>query len=192
MGRNKLLLEVGGRTILDRVLDALRASVVDEIVVVLGHDPQAIRPLVEAQGAKTVLNTEYEKGMTSSFQAGLIATTAEAIFLVLGDQLGVDSDLIREMVSSTSFDAEIALRIDEHQRVAFYDTNNDGSFDLILVDYEGDSKADITFRLENDAWRVDAETQQEWLQIHHLEYLRGMVNRLDHDNALKKVRALLG
>ena len=105
---------------------------------------------------------------------------------------GVDSDLIREMVSSTSFDAEIALRIDEHQRVAFYDTNNDGSFDLILVDYEGDSKADISFRLENDAWRVDAETQQEWLQIHHLEYLRGMVNRLDHDNALKKVRALLG
>jgi len=98
MGRNKLLLEVGGRRILDRVLDALRASVVDEIVVVLGHDPQAIRPLVEDQGVKTVLNTEYEKGMTSSFQAGLIATTAEAIFLVLGDQLGVDSKLIDGMV----------------------------------------------------------------------------------------------
>lgn len=99
MGRNKLLLEVGGRTILDRSLDALEESSVDEVFVVVGHDPEAIEAMAEAHGFETVLNAEYERGMTSSFQAGLRATTANSAFLVLGDQLGLDPTLIDEMAS---------------------------------------------------------------------------------------------
>lgn len=97
MGRNKLLLEVGGRTILDRILDAMKASAVDEVFVVLGHDPGSIRPIAEAHGVSTVLNPEHEKGMTSSFQAGLREVTADAAFLVLGDQLGLEPALLDEM-----------------------------------------------------------------------------------------------
>lgn len=106
MGSNKLLLVVGGRTILDRVLDALEASVVDEIVVVLGHDPEAIEAIVEAHGVNPVLNIKYEKGMTSSFQAGLRETAAESAFLVLGDQLGLDPALLDVMMELMASDPE--------------------------------------------------------------------------------------
>lgn len=104
MGRNKLLLEVGGQTILDRILDAIEASAVDEAIVVLGHEPEAVRPIVDDHGASAVLNPEHEKGMTSSFQTGLRGITADAAFLVLGDQLGLDPALLDEMAELMASD----------------------------------------------------------------------------------------
>lgn len=99
MGRNKLLLEVEGRTILDRLLDALDDSAVDEVYVVLGHRPEELLPLVEGHKAEAVINPDYEEGMTSSFKAGLKRVTADATFLVLGDQLGLEAELLGSMVA---------------------------------------------------------------------------------------------
>jgi molybdenum cofactor cytidylyltransferase len=104
MGRNKLLLDVGGRTILDRILDAIEASVLDEAIVVLGHEPEAVWPIADAHGVSAMLNPEHEKGMTSSFQAGLRRVTADAAFLVLGDQLGLDPALLDEMAELMTSD----------------------------------------------------------------------------------------
>ncbi len=109
MGRNKLLLEVGGRTILDRILDAIEASTVEEAIVVLGHEPEAVRSIVEAHGVSAVLNPEHEKGMTSSFQAGLRGVTADAAFLVLGDQLGLDSALLDAMAELLESDTDAMI-----------------------------------------------------------------------------------
>jgi S1-C subfamily serine protease len=48
------------------------------------------------------------------------------------------------------FDAEIAL-INEGQRaLVFYDTDNDGHFDLLLVDSKNRGKPDAAYRLDND------------------------------------------
>lgn len=100
MGRNKLLLKVDNMPILDIVLSALNTSpVIGEILVVLGHKPMELLPTVEAQGARPVFNPEYEEGMTSSFKAGMRQVSAEAVFLVLGDQLGLDSELLDRMVT---------------------------------------------------------------------------------------------
>jgi molybdenum cofactor cytidylyltransferase len=100
MGRNKLLLKVDNMPILDIVLSALnRSPVIGEIFVVLGHKPMELLPTVEARGTQPVFNPEYEEGMTSSFKAGLRQVSAEASFLVLGDQLGMDSELLDRMVA---------------------------------------------------------------------------------------------
>ena len=100
MGTNKQLLEVGGRTILDRLLDALDASTVEEVFVVLGHRPEELRPTVEAHRAEAVLNPDYEEGMTSSFKAGLRMVSADAVFLILGDQLGLSVGLLERMIET--------------------------------------------------------------------------------------------
>lgn len=97
MGRNKLLLKVAGRTILDRLLDAIEASTVEEIVVVLGYKPEEIKPIVNAHGALTILNIEHEKGMTSSFKTGLRTVKSDAAFLVLGDQLCFEPAIFDDM-----------------------------------------------------------------------------------------------
>lgn len=151
MGRNKLLLEVEGRTILDRILDAIKASAVDEAVVVLGHDPGSIRPIVKALGVSTVLNPEYEKGMTSSFQAGLREVTVDAAFLVLGDQLGLEPALLDEMVEIMVSDpgALIISPVYDGRRghpVLF----RRSLFHEILSLGEGETMKDIALRHEED------------------------------------------
>ncbi len=98
MGVNKLLLEVGGVKVLDRLLDTLTQAV-DHIVVVTGNNPDPIAAIAVVHGVLVVHNPEHEKGMFTSFQAGLnLVRNSDAVFLVLGDQLGLKSELLTRMV----------------------------------------------------------------------------------------------
>jgi len=109
MGRNKLLLEVAGRPILSRILDAISASTVEELIVVLGHRPEELERIAEAHGAEVVLNPAYEEGMTSSFRAGLRMVSADAAFLVLGDQIGLEAGLLDRMAAAMEADPEALI-----------------------------------------------------------------------------------
>ncbi len=100
MGRNKLLLKLGGITVLDHVLSSIEASGVDEVFVVLGHRPEDLMPLLVSHAAETVLNPDYEAGMTSSFKAGLSRVSADAVFLCLGDQAVLDPVLMDRMIET--------------------------------------------------------------------------------------------
>jgi choline kinase len=63
---HKCLLPVGGRSLLDRMLDSLAASGVDESVLVVGHCPDQVRRAAgTARGAMRigyVENPDYQKG----------------------------------------------------------------------------------------------------------------------------------
>lgn len=109
MGRNKLLIEFGGRPLLSWVLDAVEASRVDEAIVVLGHKPQELRPIIRAYDVEEVYNPDYELGMTTSFQSGLRRASGDAAFLILGDQLGLKPELLDEMASVMERDSEALL-----------------------------------------------------------------------------------
>jgi molybdenum cofactor cytidylyltransferase len=100
MGENKLLLTVGGRTVLDRLLDALTQAV-NEVVVVTGNNPEPIMAIASAYGVRVAHNPDHEKGMTTSFQVGLrVVSSVDAVFLVLGDQLGLAPELLRRMIAA--------------------------------------------------------------------------------------------
>jgi len=101
MGKNKLLLKLGGKRMIDHVLDALEASKVDEIIVVLGYKPWEVMKVVEPRlnHVRIVVNERYEKGMTSSFKIGLKQVErVDAALLVLGDQLILDPKFITVMI----------------------------------------------------------------------------------------------
>ena len=100
MGRNKLLLKLGGITVLERVLSSIEASTVEEVFVVLGHRPEDLRPIVDAHAAEAVSNPDYEEGMTTSFKAGLSRVSVDAAFLCLGDQAVLDPVLMDRMVDA--------------------------------------------------------------------------------------------
>jgi molybdenum cofactor cytidylyltransferase len=71
MGRPKLSLPLGGRTVLELVVLALRQGGVDETLVVIGpHDP-ALRPLAEAAGALVVCLAEPTPDMRATVEHGL-------------------------------------------------------------------------------------------------------------------------
>ncbi len=117
MGTNKLLLEVGGKRVLDHILSKLSPI---PTIVVLGHRPDDIRGLAEAQGAKTVHNPDYERGMSTSFQAGLgaLPDDTEAVFMVLSDTFGFKRGLLARMVKALdeNVDALIVSPIHDSKR----------------------------------------------------------------------------
>ena len=76
MGRPKATLPLDeGDTFLSRIIRTLHDARVDDVVVVLGHDPDPIlKSLSIVDGAfRVVLNEEYESGQLSSVLAGLRA-----------------------------------------------------------------------------------------------------------------------
>jgi molybdenum cofactor cytidylyltransferase len=76
MGRPKANLALGeGETFLSRIVATLRASDVDDVLVVVGHDKAAILDALSRTGAvaRIVENPNYERGQLSSMIAGLNA-----------------------------------------------------------------------------------------------------------------------
>jgi molybdenum cofactor cytidylyltransferase len=75
MGRAKALLPIGssGETFLSRIVRTLRDADVDDVVVVIGHEPQEIVADIERRGlaVRFALNPEFDKGQLSSLVAGL-------------------------------------------------------------------------------------------------------------------------
>ncbi|MDX1534762.1 MAG: NTP transferase domain-containing protein, partial [Thermoplasmata archaeon] len=88
MGRPKPTLDVGGRLLLERVLNAVQASGAEEIVVVLGSDADRVLQEVPLDGVNVVINERYSEGMSTSIRAGVRALPrgADSSFIVLGDQ----------------------------------------------------------------------------------------------------------
>ena len=73
MGCPKLLIKVGGRTILERVADAALASTLEEIIVVLGRQPDEPARLLAGRQVKLVYNPCCHLGQSTSLAAGIKA-----------------------------------------------------------------------------------------------------------------------
>jgi molybdenum cofactor cytidylyltransferase len=105
MGEAKQLLRLGEHTLLGQVVENVRGSRVDEIVLVLGHAAETIKERIVIQSLKIVINEAYRQGMGTSLRAGLSALHAgvDAALIVLADQPFVRS-------------ATLDLLIDQYQQ----------------------------------------------------------------------------
>lgn len=100
MGRTKLLLKWDQRTIIEKSVDTLLASKIDELIVVLGHQAQAVLRSLGARRLKAVINHQYRMGMSTSIRRGLgeVGPKSEAILIALADQPFVETDLIDHLI----------------------------------------------------------------------------------------------
>jgi molybdenum cofactor cytidylyltransferase len=99
MGRPKQLLPFGGRCLLQHVLDAVAASRLNEIILVLGCQAAAIRAAVRlptGTPTRVVVNPDYAQGQSSSLRVGLQATNSRCVAagILLGDQPQITATLI--------------------------------------------------------------------------------------------------
>lgn len=86
MEDEKLLLKVDGVPMVERVIKAAHASLIDEIILIYRRD--AINTLANQYGIKTVLNPHAGKGQSESVKLGVAHAPSESdgyMFLV-GDQ----------------------------------------------------------------------------------------------------------
>ena len=100
MGRPKQMLAWKGKTLLRHVLENLIHSTVDEIILVLGHEAEAIQKSLTEFQIKIVINPDYQQGMASSLRQGLLAMDpgSEAFLVVLADQPGIDPEIINQII----------------------------------------------------------------------------------------------
>ena len=96
MGRPKQLLQVGGRPLLEGVVASATASRLDDVLVVLGANADAILAVVDLGRARALLNPDHAGGMSTSLRAGLAALGPEVdrAMVVLGDQPAISADML--------------------------------------------------------------------------------------------------
>jgi molybdenum cofactor cytidylyltransferase len=176
MGANKLLLKVGDRRVIEHILFSLKPF---ETIVVLGHRPDDVKEFVEAFGAKTVYNPDYDEGMTSSFRAGLRAldTDVEAVFMALSDTFGFSYGLLEEMKGVLMKDPEALIVSPVHQgRRGHPVLFRKPLFDELLGLGEGETMRDVVNRhesqhryIEADIWcTVDLDTPEDYERVKRL------------------------
>lgn len=100
-GGTKQVVAVRGKPLAQHAIDALAAGGAEEIVVVTGHDADAVeRALRLPPNGRFVRNPEHASGQASSLAAGLhaLAGGSEAAVVLLADQPGVTDAEVRALI----------------------------------------------------------------------------------------------
>ncbi len=102
LGQPKQLVKIGGRPALHIVLANAVAIAGHAVTVVIGANAREISYLLAHSPASSVVNREWEQGLASSLKCGLAAvpSSADAVMVVLGDQIAVTSDDLRRLLAA--------------------------------------------------------------------------------------------
>ena len=138
--RNKLLAEVEGVPIVRRAAESLLNSRVSTVTVVLGHEADRVRAVLEDLSVTFVENPRYEGGQATSVGAGVEAVRdrADAIVFALGDMPFVDPDSVNALIDSYRAglgDAPAAACEGKRGNPALFDAR----YFEALADVEGDT-----------------------------------------------------
>lgn len=101
-GGTKQLEVVDGKPLAQHAIDAAAAAVLDEILVVTGHDAEAVESALTLPAcARFIRNPNYRDGQATSLAAAFhdIAPDSEAAVVLMADQPGITPDVITALVS---------------------------------------------------------------------------------------------
>ena len=102
MGRPKLRLELGGETILHRVIREISKLTFAEIVVVLGSDREVLQETLSGLPVRVAVNPAFERGLGSSLRTGIDALSADidACVIALGDRPLVTAQMYEALIAA--------------------------------------------------------------------------------------------
>jgi molybdenum cofactor cytidylyltransferase len=106
MGTNKLLAEVGGQTVLARVLSAVLVSGARPVIVVTGHEAQAVREEIDrARGGASVdfvHHAGFAQGLGTSLATGIAALGGgvDGALIVLADMPGLRPEHLQRLIAA--------------------------------------------------------------------------------------------
>ncbi|HET6467414.1 MAG TPA: molybdopterin-binding/glycosyltransferase family 2 protein [Geminicoccaceae bacterium] len=100
--RNKLLIEIDGKPMVRRAVEAALAARVQDVIVVTGHQRAEVAALLGGMPVRFVHNPDYEHGLSTSLKAGLDALPpdTDAALVCLGDMPRVTGRLIAKLVAA--------------------------------------------------------------------------------------------
>jgi molybdenum cofactor cytidylyltransferase len=175
MGRQKLLLSIEGKPMIERVADSFK-DVADELVVVLGHRPEKLIPTLEKLGIRWVVNENYREGMVSSFKSGLRELKGcDAVFLALGDQPFIEKEFLLKAIRAWKAGAKIVSPVYEGKKghPVLFDKS---LFGEIFSLQKHEMVRDVIHRHKNEHHLIEA---REWavIDLDTLEAVKLAVDR---------------
>jgi molybdenum cofactor cytidylyltransferase len=101
-GPNKLLAELGGKTLVRIVTEQALASRASSVIVVTGHQADQVESALAGLKVKFVRNGDFADGLASSVKAGIAAVPAAAdgAVVCLGDMPLIDARLIDRLIGA--------------------------------------------------------------------------------------------
>ncbi len=99
MGQPKQLMPIGGKPMLQWVVDAAEASRLDRVVVVTGHATDAIQAEIRLGRSQWAYNPDPGRGTMSSLGVGLEAAgPADAVVKLVSDQPEIRTSVIDALI----------------------------------------------------------------------------------------------
>lgn len=99
MGSQKVLLELGGRSLVQRAVDAALSSHATKTIVVVGHEAERVRDNLAGRAVTFAVNPDYAAGMSTSLQTGVRAAgDCDAAIFLLSDQPFASSALLDRLI----------------------------------------------------------------------------------------------
>jgi molybdenum cofactor cytidylyltransferase len=102
MGTNKLVERVGDGPMVARVVDAALASSAAPVLVVTGHQRQAVAATLEGRPVTFVHNPAYAEGISTSVKAGIAALPddVDGVLICLGDMPGITPAVLDRLIAA--------------------------------------------------------------------------------------------
>jgi molybdenum cofactor cytidylyltransferase len=97
---NKLLTNIDGRPMVRATADALLgAGCIEDVLVVTGHDAEAVEKVLESLPVRFVYNSDWDDGMGSSIARGVaeLPETIDGVAIVPGDMPFLTSGLVETL-----------------------------------------------------------------------------------------------
>ena len=114
-GDTKQLARLEDRPLVAHVVARARAAGLEPVVVVVGHEADAVAAAVE-DGAEVVVNPDHERGQSTSLRAGvraLASSDANAMVVLLADEPRVSPAAVRDVVAALGEGADVARAVYE-------------------------------------------------------------------------------
>jgi molybdenum cofactor cytidylyltransferase len=119
-GPNKLLAELGGKTLVRIVTEQALASKARGVIVVTGHQAEQVEKALQGLKVKFVRNPDFAAGLASSVKAGVAAVPdhADGAVICLGDMPLISADLVDRLIEAFAPDSGnlIAVPVSDGRR----------------------------------------------------------------------------
>jgi molybdenum cofactor cytidylyltransferase len=101
-GPNKLLAELGGKSLVRLVTEQALASKAHDVIVVTGHQAELVEKALAGLDVKFVRNPDFAEGLASSVKAGVAAVPddADGAVICLGDMPMISAQLIDHLIEA--------------------------------------------------------------------------------------------
>ena len=100
--QNKLLIEIDGRPMVRRVVEALLASPARPILIVTGHERERVEAALRDLPVLFVYNPDFALGLATSLKAGIAALpeSCDGVLICLGDMPRLAAPLVARLIAA--------------------------------------------------------------------------------------------